>query len=244
MLILCYHAVSSDWHCELAVEPRQLERQLSFFLRRGYEPRTLAEAIGRTGAGKSLVVTFDDAYRSVLLEGLPVLSRLGVPGTVFVPTEIATGRGLMTDFIPMPAGWIEAEEELRCMSWDELRLLAESGWEIGSHTRSHPDLTECAGERAADELRESRRACEEEMQRECRLLAYPFGAHDERVVRLARQAGYEAAVTLGKRLLGSLRAPSALELPRDGIYRSTPRWQLAAIASPPLRGMRSLAPAR
>jgi peptidoglycan/xylan/chitin deacetylase (PgdA/CDA1 family) len=240
LVVLCYHAVSRDWDCLLAVHPDELEHQISAVLRRGYRPKTLAGAMSSPGSERTLVVTFDDAYRSVLTEGLPVLSSLNVPGTVFAPTDIATGGGLMTDSIPIPDEWVGSDEEMRCMDWEELRGLAGAGWEIGSHTCSHPNLAEIEPEAVAMELSRSRLACEEGMRQPCRSVAYPFGAWNEGVVEEAAAVGYEFGVTLGDRLLGPLRGASALQIPRDGVYRSTKRWEYALAISPALRRIRSL----
>jgi peptidoglycan/xylan/chitin deacetylase (PgdA/CDA1 family) len=240
LMVLCYHAVSRDWDCLLAVHPDELEHQISAVLRRGYRPKTLSGAMSAPGSGRTLVVTFDDAYRSVLTEGLPVLSSLEVPATVFAPTDVVATGGLMTDSIPILADWVGSDEEMRCMGWEELRGLADVGWEIGSHTCSHPNLAEIEREVAAAELSRSRQACEEGMRQPCRSVAYPFGAWNEGVIEEAAAAGYEFGVTLGDRLLGSLRGTSALQIPRDGVYRSTKRWEYALATSPGLRRIRSL----
>ena len=50
---------------------------------------TFHEAVHAPPAPKTLAVTFDDAYRSVIELAFPVLSRLGLKGTVFVPTVFA-----------------------------------------------------------------------------------------------------------------------------------------------------------
>jgi peptidoglycan/xylan/chitin deacetylase (PgdA/CDA1 family) len=240
LMVLCYHAVSRDWDCVLTVHPDQLEHQISAVLRRGYRPKTLAGAMSAPGPERTLVVTFDDAYRSVLTEGLPVLSRLGVPGTVFAPTDVVASEGLMTDSIPIPAEWVGSDEEMRCMGWEELRGLADAGWEVGSHTCSHPNLTQIERDAVAAELSRSRQACEEGMRLPCRSIAYPFGACNRQVVEETASAGYEFGVTLGDRLLGPLRGASALQIPRDGVYRSTRRWEYALATSPGLRRIRSL----
>lgn len=238
ILILCYHAVSPTWPTPLAVSPEALERQLRHVLRRGYAPRTLSEALGVEG--RSVVVSFDDAFRSVYELGAPLLRELGIPGTLFVPTDFAAEEAPMT--------WSELgrwqgtphESELRCMGWREVRELAAAGWEIGSHTASHPKLTELSGERQAAELQRSRAACEEALQRPCATLAYPFGAHDDGVVTAAAAAGYEAAVTLGERLLEPRLRFDPLRLSREGIYREGP-WHQFRLASSPLFGrLRSL----
>jgi peptidoglycan/xylan/chitin deacetylase (PgdA/CDA1 family) len=237
-LILCYHAVSDTWPRVDAVGPAALERQLRHLLKQGYRPLTLSEAMASAGEGRTLAVTFDDAYRSILERGLPVLEKLGVPATIFVPTDYASEAAPIT--WSSLGGWVGTahEHELRCMSWDEIRVLAEAGWEIGSHTCSHPKLTEIDSDRGAGELERSKLACEAEVGRRCAAVAYPFGLHDERVVGLAEAAGYAWGVTLGERLLGRVsREP--LELSREGVYRTT-RWpHFLAATSPFVRKLRS-----
>lgn len=237
ILILCYHAVSPDWPTPLAVTPEALERQLRHVLRRGYVPRTLSGALG--AKGRSLVVSFDDAFGSVRELGLPLLRALGVPGTLFVPTDFAAEAAPMT--WSELARWrgTEHEDELRCLGWSEIRELADAGWEIGSHTASHPKLTELPRAQRAEELERSRRACEEALQRPCPTLAYPFGAQDDEVVQAAAAAGYEAAVTLGLRLLEPRVRQDPLRLSREGIYRDGPWHQFLLASSPRLGRLRS-----
>lgn len=227
LLVLCYHAVSEGWPSPAAISPTRLYAQLRYLLRRGYRPLTLDAALESRVPGRSVVVTFDDAYASILESGLPVLERLEVPATVFVPTDAASeGAPMSWSELARWSGG-EHEHELRCMAWEGLRELSAHGWQIGSHTCSHPHLTELDGGRLADELRLSRSACEEVLQRPCTTLAYPFGSYDATVMAAASTAGYEAAVTLDERLVEPLRGRGRLEIPREAIYRST-RWPIFA----------------
>ena len=73
------------------------------------------------------------------------------------------------------------ESELAVMGWGELARLAEVGWEIGSHTRTHPGLPRLDDEPLRDELEGSRAEVEEHLGRPCRSLAYPYGDLDGRV---------------------------------------------------------------
>jgi peptidoglycan/xylan/chitin deacetylase (PgdA/CDA1 family) len=224
-LILCYHGVSERWPSDFALSPRRLERQLRHLLGRGYRPLTLGAALRERPGGRTLAVTFDDALRSVLSEGEPVLSRLGVPATVFVPTRYVTTQEPVT--WPGMEEWLGTphERELDCMTWDELRGLRDLGWEIGSHTRSHPDLRTLDDDEVGAEMTESRRECERELERSCELLAYPFSSYDRRVKGLARAAGYSAAVILDNRIPIPPRSVPLLpdsdpfELVRAGVYR-------------------------
>ena len=233
VLVLSYHAVSERWPAALSVTPGRLEAQLRLLVSRGYRGLTFSEAV-RSPAGERVVaVTFDDAFRSVLQQGLPILRRLGLPGTVFVPTDFP-GRARMS--WPGIDSWLGGphDGELQPLTWDELRTLAEAGWEIGSHTRSHPHLTRIPDDALATELGESRRLLEEVLGQPCRSLAYPFGDHDDRVVAAAADAGYEAACTVPRRLA----APTPLTWPRVGIYHGNRGAVFRIKVSPAFRRVR------
>lgn len=213
VLVLCYHAVSPTWSAALSVTPERLRDQLARLVARGYRGATFTQAVLEQRSGRVLCVTFDDAYASVLTEALPILDELGLPGTVFAPTAYI-GRGEPMAW-PGIERWLETPDrgELVPLGWDDLARLQERGWEIGSHTRSHPRLTQLDDDELERELEESRRELESRLGG-CTSLAYPYGDLDDRVVEAARRAGYFAAGALPSRLA----APSKLAWPRLGVY--------------------------
>jgi len=111
---------------------------------------------------------------------------------VFVCTDFASdGRPL--DVPPLERAAAAHPDELATLTWDGLRSLAERGVEIGSHTRTHPNLRTLSDDELRDELRTSREEIEDELGRPCTSLAYPYGQFDERVRRATERAGYESA---------------------------------------------------
>jgi peptidoglycan/xylan/chitin deacetylase (PgdA/CDA1 family) len=215
-IVLCYHALSPGWDAALSTTPTRFEHQLELLLARGFRGVRFTDAVRPNARDRTLAVTFDDAYRSVIELAFPILERLGVPGTVFVPTDyIGAGAPMRWPGIDQ---WLGGpfEHELTPMSWAELRSLADSGWEIGSHTASHPHLTRLDDTALEDELTRSRTVCEEHMSRPCTSLAYPYGDVDARVVAATATAGYDAAAALPQRL----DSRGALEWPRVGVYRA------------------------
>jgi peptidoglycan/xylan/chitin deacetylase (PgdA/CDA1 family) len=232
-LVVCYHAISETWPAPLAITPGQLEEQLRHLLTRGYRAVTFSEAVAGAAGGRTLAVTFDDAYRSTKELGLPILDRLGIPGTVFVPTSYVGSREPMAW-----AGidhWVGGphQHELTCMDAGELLALQNAGWEIGSHTESHPRLPELAGARLAEELSGSRRRIEALTGGPCRSIAYPYGATGPAVARAAREAGYRAGATL--RADRSEEDP--LLWPRVGVYRKDPLWRFRLKTAALVRGL-------
>ncbi|MEA2466351.1 MAG: hypothetical protein QOJ57_477 [Thermoleophilaceae bacterium] len=213
MLVLCYHALSDRWPAALSTTPELFEAQLGLLLRRGYRPTTFEQAL-KEPQPKTLAVTFDDAYRSVIDLARPIMERLGVPGTVFAPTDwVGREDPMRWDGIDQWLGGPH-EHELLCMDWAQLRELADGGWEVGSHTLSHPHLTQIDDGSLTRELAESRSACEEGMGRPCHSIAYPYGDVDARVIAATRAAGYDFGASLPKRF-GST---DPLDWPRVGVY--------------------------
>lgn len=220
VLVLCYHAVSETWPAGPSVKPSEFRAQLELLVRRGFSGATLTQALTAPAHPRTVAVTFDDAHGSVFDLARPILEEVGFPATVFVPTDYAGTERLM--------GWqgydrwlgTEHESELRCLSWGELTDLQDAGWEIGSHTCSHPHLTQLDDDELERELVQSRQTCEERSGRPCVSLAYPYSDQDDRVVEATRRAGYGLAVTVAH----GWEPPLPLRWPRVGIFHgNSPR---------------------
>lgn len=218
-LVLAYHAVSSSWPSSLAVPEARLRSQLLYLKDRGYVGLTVSEAERGRNAGtlpaRAVVVTFDDGYASTL-RAASILDDFGYPGTVFVVTDFVESGEILA--WPGITDWQRPEtmDELRPLSWDDARSLIEQGWEVGSHTATHPLLTRLDDRRLHDELVRSRVAIEDCLG-SCTSLAYPYGQADERVAGAACAAGYEVAcmLTLAHIADEPLRRPRIGLGPRD-----------------------------
>src|ERR1700735_2861958 len=118
------------------------------------------------------------------------------------------------------------------MSWEELPPLAGAGWEVGSHSRSHPHLTQLTDSALRDELVGSRELLEQRLGRPCRTLAYPYGDVDSRVVEATTLAGYAFACT------APVGHPLSLPLRwgRVGSFRSDSQRRFRLLPSRAARG--------
>jgi peptidoglycan/xylan/chitin deacetylase (PgdA/CDA1 family) len=116
-------------------------------------------------------LTFDDGLASVYSLAFPEMERFHVPGTVFVISDLIGGEYLGH----------------RVMTEHMLSNLCSAGWEIGSHTRSHPRLTYLPLERLSEELEASKQRLQSAVGKAVISLAYPHGEFDNRVVRCAAQ---------------------------------------------------------
>lgn len=215
VIALCYHAISAEWESVLSVTPARFEEQLRLLADRGYSGVTFSEAVLEENRSPQVAITFDDGYASTAEIALPILERMGMRATVFVPTDFMDAEG--------PMSWKGVEQwavgqqsaDLRPLSWEQIRRLADAGWEVGSHSTRHDRLPELGDAELAEALRRSREELEARLGRPCLSIAYPYGAYDERVLRAAAAAGFVTAATIPKRH----SAHSDLSWPRTGVYR-------------------------
>ncbi len=197
-VVLGYHAISAAWDSQLAVSPDLLRKHVAALGARGYVGMTFSDSERLRAEGslppRSVVITFDDGYASTL-QAAPILAEHGFPGTVFVVTSFVEAGG--------PLAWAGIEQwlqpatrdELTPLTWSELESLVAAGWEVGSHTDTHPLLTKASDAVLEAELLRSRAAIVRRLGT-CTSLAYPYGLADDRVATAARVAGYDAACML------------------------------------------------
>jgi peptidoglycan/xylan/chitin deacetylase (PgdA/CDA1 family) len=203
---------------------------VTFVRRRGYLGLTFAESERRRGAGtlpaKFVVVTLDDGLAYVV-GAKPILDGVGFPATIFlVKNFMETGKRPYR-------GWLDSvpdsphASEMRPLDWSAVEMLVEGGWEIGSHTASHPLLTSLTDAELVAELESSRAWIADRLGR-FETLAYPYGRADERVASADEKAGYLAACTL----TGAHPVDEPYRRPRLELYEAEVDVRLAVKTSP------------
>ncbi|HET8976821.1 MAG TPA: polysaccharide deacetylase family protein, partial [Solirubrobacteraceae bacterium] len=227
-------ALSPSWEADISTTPERFEHQVRLLLKRGYRLVRFTELVEATGPGRLAAITFDDAFLSVFALALPILQRLGVPATLYVPTDYIDTGGLLQ--WPGIDGWLAGpdEPELTPMSWAQVATLAEAGWEIGSHTGSHPRLTQLNDGALESELTRSKEVCEGRLGASCLSVAYPYGDVDARVAAAAARVGYRTGAALPAKLDGQ----DPLRWPRIGVYRVDDDRRFRLKVSPVLMGLR------
>ncbi|HYO47535.1 MAG TPA: polysaccharide deacetylase family protein, partial [Gemmatimonadota bacterium] len=170
---------------------------------------------------RTIVITFDDGYRSVYEEAFPVLREHNMTATIFVttgtPADSAAHRRLPT---------LQGRQML---SWSEIREMHAAGFEIGAHTLTHSNLKRLTLERVEAELRGSKAAIEDALGSPVECFAYPYGLFDEHSRNVAR---HHFSCACSDRL-GLVRAGSdlyALERVETYYLRSWPLFGLVSTA--------------
>jgi peptidoglycan/xylan/chitin deacetylase (PgdA/CDA1 family) len=175
---------------KLYVSPEQFERQLWCLRRWGMVGVSLSEGVRRLTEGNAagcVALTFDDGYADNVLNAAPLLRAYGYSATCFV----------VSDQIGSYNAW-DAERlggRKPLMTKAQLHTWIDSGFEVGSHSCSHPDLTTLSREAIMNELMESRVALGAITGRSVSTFCYPFGCYNSNVAGCVEQAGYRLAVT-------------------------------------------------
>ncbi|NIO00925.1 MAG: polysaccharide deacetylase family protein [Candidatus Latescibacteria bacterium] len=191
---LCYHKISKRFCFEGTwTTPDRFFSQIDFLIDRGYrfigEDEFLTSIEAATiGAEKMLLLTFDDGYTEVFDYLLPGLEKRTIPFHVFIVTDFA-GRENAWD---LSLG----RRPFRHLSWREVEEMAGRGASFGSHGATHRDLTRLPNEECAVELVRSKSALEDILNAPVRSFSYPFGRYNDRIKKLARAVGYQAAFSL------------------------------------------------
>jgi peptidoglycan/xylan/chitin deacetylase (PgdA/CDA1 family) len=182
--ILMYHVIApapaGTAYPELWVAPRRFGDAMRALQRAGYRGVTIEQVLAawRTGAPlprRPLVISFDDGYPSQYKRAFPVLRRLGWPGVLNLEVNDLGAAGIRVR---------------------EVRALVSAGWEIDSHTITHPDLTTVGPARLRRELVDSKAVLRRRFGSEvAKLFCYPAGRYNATVEQAVRAAGYAAATT-------------------------------------------------
>jgi peptidoglycan/xylan/chitin deacetylase (PgdA/CDA1 family) len=209
--VLMYHGVATvaEDPFHLFVTPARFRRQMLLLKRcglRGVSLGTLGDAIAADRAQGLVGITFDDGYRDVLRFAVPVLHECGFAATFFVVSDLLGGSNTWD---PPP------RRDL--MTAADVRELAASGQEVGSHSACHARLTEVTPAELRHEVAGSRTALIALLGAEPRSFCYPYGAVDATVVRAVADAGYTygCAVTRVPGVAGPLATPRIAVGERD-----------------------------
>lgn len=237
-ITLCYHGVSDVLESPLAVPAELLRDHMRRLADRNLKGVAFSELERRRAAGEDVSglvgLTFDDGYESTLV-ARDVLAEFGFTATVYVlPNLIGSGQPLRWEGIEQWSDGPHASE-LVPMDWSGVESLIESGWEIGAHTLTHPNLTKVGDAQLREELVASREGVVERLG-SCDSIAYPYGYADERVGAAAKDAGFVNGVSLP----GWFIHDDPHLRPRIGIYRHDVAWRYAVKSSSAMTRFRSL----
>jgi peptidoglycan/xylan/chitin deacetylase (PgdA/CDA1 family) len=221
--VLCYHVIADlaedpvlKEYCTL---PATLETHLATLRRLHYQFVTTDQFLSFMDGGpiprRAVLVTFDDAYADLRRTALPVLERFGIQPVLFPVSRHLGGTNEWDQAIG--AG------SLRLMDSKDLVECVRRNCEIGSHSRTHPRLTDLGSDELVAEFDGALDDLEAAGLPRPRLFAYPYGAHNRQVRIAARRAGLVAAFTVQPGWVR--RSSDRLAVPRIELMRNDTGWQ-------------------
>ncbi len=188
--VLVYHKFSRRTSDRMTVREDAFEEQMAFLKRNGYRVITLDDLFDfldrkRPIPRKSVVITFDDGWRSMYEIAYPILKKYGYPATLFVYTDLIHSSGPTLD-------------------WGKIREMAKNGIDIQCHTKTHRSLGKLEGEETFHEyfeavkaeLVESARIIKKQINKDVKYLAYPFGDTNSLLIKMVEKLGFRGAVTV------------------------------------------------
>ncbi|MDY6788191.1 MAG: polysaccharide deacetylase family protein [candidate division WOR-3 bacterium] len=134
---------------------------------------------------KEMAVFFDDAYEDVYEKAFPIMQDRGLKG-VICP---------VAGFIGRKNHWDRGPGSFRHMNRKQILELSEAGFDIVSHSITHPDLRKLPSGELMRELTDSRKILEDLTGRSIDYFIYPYGLYNERVKHAVKKVGYSAAFT-------------------------------------------------
>ncbi len=190
--VLTYHKVArrpraAKWR-SLYLSPELFARQMRELAEAGYTTARLSDPRPESGnPSKKFAITFDDGYANVATNAAVVLAAHRFKAIQFIVAGHLGGTN----------AWDVAEGEVAEPLMDAYQIVdwLAAGHEIGSHTLSHPRLTQLAPARLREEIGASKRRLEDLFSLPVRHFCYPYGDYNPLVLAEVARAGYETACT-------------------------------------------------
>ena len=223
-VILMYHMISGPQtvaDTRQACPPKLFEKHLKLLLKAGYTPISIdqiekyySEKIPLPD--KAVLITLDDGFEDNYLNAFPLFQHYNISAVIYLATGLI---GQTNKWMPAPT-----YSRRKMLSWMQIKEMSGYGIHFGSHTVTHPKLTELDDDRVSYELAESKQIIEDRLGVECRHFAYPYGLLTEKTRELVWQAGFKTACSTRSGFNNAERDP--LILHRIDVYGDDSCWQL------------------
>jgi len=178
--ILLYHRIDiSPIDSRYYVTPEKFDEQMKLLHDWEYTTITTEMLVQAITQGAELpphpmLITFDDGHLDNYTTAFPIMQKYGFTGVLY----------LVNNYIGADQ-YMNAEQALEMYN---------AGWEVGSHSLNHLDLTKLDPDKQRAEIVESRQLLEQELGIPILTFAYPFGIKDPAVLDYVTFAGYIGAM--------------------------------------------------
>ena len=178
--IILYHRIDySPTDSRYYVTPEKFEEQMKLLHDWGYTSITASMLIQAIHTGTELpprpfLFTVDDGNMDNYTSMFPIMQKYGFTGTLYIVGNYIGADGYM--------------------DVDEILEMHEAGWEVGSHSMNHLDLTKLEPDVLRSEIVGSRAFLQEKLGVPILTFAYPFGLRNDSATDYVKFAGYIGAM--------------------------------------------------
>ena len=185
--ILLYHSISDD-NSRMSLKVNIFENQIKYLKNNGYTSINFNEI--DQSAKKQIIITFDDGYKDVFFNALPILKKYDFKATCF----------FVTNLIGQVNSWDIKKKDFskkEIMNFNDINNWISSGMHIGSHSHNHIDLTKISEKNLLNELEFSKKILEDKFNNIDNIFCYPYGKVNQNVYALTKKI-YNKAVTTNR----------------------------------------------
>lgn len=206
-IVFCYHSIGDgDWPFEVSEE---IFKQQIIYLSKRYQFVGLNDIADCVNNQKiltkpSVAITFDDGYQSIL-KIRDFLDQKNIKPTVFLLSN------------PQNANRKELGTKTKLLNNAQILSLIKSGWEIGCHTATHPDMHTLSSQQIKQEIIYSKTSLEKRHAVPVNYFAYPKGKYNSEILQGVKKAGYRIALTVQDGQINS--QTNRFLVPRIGVDR-------------------------
>jgi len=209
--ILFYHSID-DSGSSMSASLEIFERQMAFLKAEGYRALSMSDYLNNqchddAASRKSVLITFDDGFKSIYLHAFPILKRYGFTATIFLATDyiadsahwISRDLDLIEDVILKSSAKKKDLEKIKqasgfpLLSWSEITEMSDYGIEFGSHTASHLWLGRTTREKAREDILRSKAVIGKILNRPVDWFSYPYSDYTPETKEIVRELGFRAA---------------------------------------------------
>lgn len=207
----------------LHVSPKKFNLQMLILKILGYRGLSLKDLkpyLDGKKHGRVVGITFDDGYQNNLTYAAPILKKYGFSATCYIVSE-NIGSSNTWDLK-------DKITQRPLMTENEINEWLELGFDIGAHTKTHPDLTCVSNEQALIEINDCKIELEEKFKVSVNDFCYPFGRFNDFVLNVLKESDYTTATSMQRGRV-NLNSNKYL-LPRIPVnYRTLPHLFIAKI---------------
>jgi poly-beta-1,6-N-acetyl-D-glucosamine N-deacetylase len=182
-VILTYHRVGNNKYPSTNVSLKNFKHEMYWLHKHHYHVLPLTDIVNRLKnneqlPNKTIGISFDDTYKSVYTNALPLLKKYNFPFTLFISPK----------FIPSSSA-----TKSNHISWSQINSIPKTLVTLGNHTYSHPHMIELSANARKTEINQAEKIIFKKTGVKPTLFAYPYGEYSAAIMTTLKNMGFAAA---------------------------------------------------